>query len=100
MSFFRVFLLITIILSICTFVYGQFSYDEFNALLQKQVIGDKINYQSLIGDKELLIEFTTRLGEQSPDSHPEMFISKNEQLAYWIIVYIPEKLNDQLDEST
>jgi len=68
-------------------VYSQFDYSDFDSLLQKVVIGNNVNYSQLLEDTDNLITFTNMISEISPDSHPEKFKSKNEQLAYWINAY-------------
>jgi len=66
---------------------SQIDYSDFDLLLQKVVKGNNVNYSKLLENKDLLFSFTNILSEISPDTHPENFKSKNEQLAYWINAY-------------
>jgi hypothetical protein len=66
---------------------AQFDITEFDTLLKKCVVGDKVNYKLLLEEKEVLFSFTDKLGNISPHSHPEQFKSKNERLAFWINAY-------------
>lgn len=83
-------ILLSLIATISVFAavsYAQFDYSQLDSLLEKHVNGDKVNYKELILDKEILFRFTTKLAEKSPDSHPDDFKTKNEQLTYWINAY-------------
>jgi hypothetical protein len=68
-------------------VFGQFDYAEFDALLKSYVRGNSVDYSQLIEEKDKLFNFTNILAKVSPNSHPEKFQTKNEQLAYWINAY-------------
>ena len=68
-------------------VFSQFDYSKFDSLLHKIVRGNNVNYSKLLDNQEILITFTNKMSEISPDSHPDEFKSKNEQLAYWINAY-------------
>lgn len=65
-----------------------FSHDTFGKVLQNHV-DDKgrVDYASLVKqpeDIELYYDLLTRF---SPDSHPEFFPTKDDELAYWINAY-------------
>ena len=67
--------------------YSQFDYSQLDEIVGKYVQGNSVNYSKLLADKEKLISFTNSLAATSPNSHPEKFKSRNEQLAYWINAY-------------
>ena len=68
-------------------VQSQIDYSNFDHLLQKVVKGNNVDYSQLLGDKDILVGITTIMSEISPNSHPEKFMTRNEQLAYWINAY-------------
>ena len=68
-------------------VQSQIDYSDFDHLLQKVVKGNNVDYSQLLGDKDILVGITTIMSEISPNSHPEKFMTRNEQLAYWINAY-------------
>ena len=68
-------------------VQSQMDYSDFDHLLQKVVKGNNVDYSQLLGDKDILVGITTIMSEISPNSHPEKFMTRNEQLAYWINAY-------------
>ncbi len=60
-------------------------YDE---LLQQHVREDgRVRYGALREDLGQLEQFVRQIGEVSPDSHPDLFPSREGKLAYWINVY-------------
>ena len=68
--------LITIIGTIFLIIgvaFPQIEYSEYDALLQKYVEGNSVDYSELMKDKEVLFKFTASLSEVSPKSHPEKF---------------------------
>jgi uncharacterized protein DUF547 len=65
----------------------KFDYSLLNNLLNKYVNGEKVNYKELVKEKENLFRFTEQLAQISPDSHVELFQTRNEKLAYWINAY-------------
>lgn len=65
----------------------KFDYNLFDNLLNKYVSGNSVNYNDLIKEKEKLFKFTEQLAMISPDSHEELFPTKNDKLAYWINAY-------------
>ncbi len=68
-------------------VFSQFDYSDFDSLLQKYVNGNNVRYSQFLEVKAKLDTFTNKMSKVSPNSHPEYFKSKNEQLAYWINAY-------------
>lgn len=65
----------------------KFDYIEYDSLLNKYVTSDKVNYKDLVKEKDKLFNFTDRIAKLSPDSHRDMFPTKNDKLAYWINAY-------------
>jgi hypothetical protein len=74
-------------LSLFQNLIAQIEYSTYDSLLQKYVQADKVDYKSLITEKEKLYQFTDQLGKISPDSHPQLYITREEQLSYWINAY-------------
>ncbi|HKC23237.1 MAG TPA: DUF547 domain-containing protein [Thermoanaerobaculia bacterium] len=65
-----------------------FSYDDWSKVLGKFV--DQrgyVNYDALAKDRADLDRFLAAVEKTSPKSNPEMFPTKNDQLAYWINAY-------------
>jgi hypothetical protein len=69
------------------FAAENFSYTNLDTLLKKYVSGNKVNYKGLLKEKDTLFKFTAGLAKISPDSDPDLFPAKNDQLAYWINAY-------------
>jgi hypothetical protein len=67
--------------------FSQFDYSGYDSLLQKYVAGKSVNYKQLLIEQDKLLNFTTKLSQISPKSHPENFKTNKEQLAYWINAY-------------
>ena len=83
-----IFLLFGLILSGLAQVPDQtFDYSEFDSLLRKFVHEKQVDYRSLIAEKDKLYLFTKKLNKISPDSHPDLFKTTEEKLAYWINAY-------------
>jgi hypothetical protein len=72
---------------ISNLAYSQFDYSQLDEIVGKYVQGINVNYSQLLEDKEKLFNFTNSLAETSPNSHPEKFKTRNQQLAYWINAY-------------
>jgi hypothetical protein len=70
-----------------TAISQDFDYSDFDSLLRKHVVGNQFDYKALIADKDILLAFTDRLEQKSPDSHPSEFPSESDKLAYWINAY-------------
>jgi len=66
---------------------SQFDYSQLDKIVGQYVQGNNVNYSKLLADKGKLISFTNSLATTSPNSHPEKFKTRNEQLAYWINAY-------------
>ncbi len=65
-----------------------FSYDAWSRLLGDIVTPDgKINYERLDQQRDGLETFVAQLGAVSPTSHPQLFASDEDRLAYWINAY-------------
>ena len=77
--------LIFLILQPC--LLAQISYQSYDRLLKTYVRDDKVDYQALLADKDSLFAFTDQLSKISPQSHPDYFISNDQQLSYWINAY-------------
>ncbi len=62
--------------------------DVYTRVLQEFVSEDgKVRYAHLRADLDALGGFVWQIGQVSPRSHPQMFSSQNEKLAYWINAY-------------
>lgn len=65
-----------------------FSHDLFDKVLQRFVDGNgQVDYAALAGDTGDLDRYCRLLATYSPDSHPQMFPTTWDQLAYWINAY-------------
>lgn len=76
------------VLSISFSIFAQnIDYSNYDQLLNKYVKGNQFDYQGLINEKTVLLQFTNLLGEKSPDSHAAEFPGETDKLAYWINAY-------------
>ena len=82
-----IFICLLIFISINLNASDKFDYSLFDSLLNKYVDGEKVNYKGLVNEKENLFKFVEQLEKISPDSHEELFTTRNEKLAYWINAY-------------
>ena len=82
-----IFIYLLLFISINLNASDKFDYGLLDSLLNKYVDGEKVNYKGLVNEKENLFRFTEQLAKISPDSHQELFITRNEKLAYWINAY-------------
>jgi hypothetical protein len=65
-----------------------FSHEYFDKVLQKYVNDDgMVNYRALQADQQDLETYYSLVATYSPDSHPELFPSEKDKLAYWINAY-------------
>ena len=65
-----------------------FSHDLFDKVLQRFVDENgRVDYTDLAGDATDLDRYYRLLATYSPDSHPQMFPTTADQLAYWINAY-------------
>jgi hypothetical protein len=87
MKLFQFLIVIVFVLVTHCLLFAQFQYSDYQSLLQKYVVGDKVNYTNLLQEKDKLLTFTAKIGDISPDSHPEQFTTRDEQLAFWINAY-------------
>ena len=66
----------------------EFSYESWDRLLAVIVDPDgKVDYECLMESRTLLKDFVAQMGEKSPDSHPDLFPTHEDGLAYWINAY-------------
>lgn len=67
---------------------GRFSHQLFDEVLQ-QVVDDqgRVNYAALKQNPEDFDTYYQLLNYYSPDSHPNLFITNQERLAYWLNAY-------------
>ena len=67
---------------------SDFPHDELDRVLRTFVDkSGRVNYSELSQHSGDLERYFARLASYSPDSHPELFTSINEVLAYWINAY-------------
>ncbi len=65
-----------------------FSHEAFDAVLDRFVDGHgDVDYDALAGDRGGLDAYYGELAAVSPRSHPRLFPSREEALAYWINAY-------------
>jgi hypothetical protein len=67
---------------------AQFSYTSYAALL-KTYVSERglVDYQALSQNQQELDRFYAQIALQSPDSHPHLFPTQHDRLAYWINAY-------------
>ena len=66
----------------------KFTYEDWNKVLGKVVdTRGYVNYDALAKDRGDLDRFLAAVEKTSPRSNPELFPSKNDQLAYWLNAY-------------
>ena len=65
---------------------GKFPHERFGLVLDKAVTAEGlVDYAKLALDgQDLLDEYMAELGRVSPDSHPHLFPTEEDKLAYWI----------------
>jgi hypothetical protein len=65
---------------------GKFPHERFGLVLEKAVTDDGlVDYAKLALDgQDLLDEYMAELARVSPDSHPHLFPTEEDKLAYWI----------------
>jgi hypothetical protein len=65
-----------------------FSHEDWNKVLGKFVNAKgAVNYDALAKDRADLDRFIAAIEKTSPKSNPELFPTKNDQLAYWLNAY-------------
>ncbi len=64
------------------------SYADLDAVLTRFVTADgRVDYDALLDNRAPLDRFVDRLGAVSPETHPELFPSQADRLAYWMNAY-------------
>lgn len=67
---------------------ASFSYEHWDRLLSRIVDRQgKVDYERLLEERETLDHFLAELAAASPSSHPELFPTEEDGLAYWINAY-------------
>ncbi len=67
---------------------GGFDHSLYRQVLQRFVDDEgRVNYQDLKSNDAALKAYVEKLGNESPENHPELFSSRESQLAYWIDAY-------------
>jgi hypothetical protein len=75
-----------------------FSHDFFDRVLHRFVDENgRVDYTALAGDATDLDRYYRLLATYSPDSHPQMFPTTADQLAYWINAYNAATINTVLN---
>lgn len=65
-----------------------FSHDDWTAVLQRFVDGEgRVDYQALSEDRAALDRYLGSLARFSPESHPHLFPSREDALAYYLNAY-------------
>ena len=63
-------------------------YSNLDSILSKYVDSDGlVNYQAIIDSPYNINEYLDFIKNVSPQSHPKLFPTKNDKLAYWINAY-------------
>jgi hypothetical protein len=63
---------------------GRFPHGLFGRLLDKAVVDGLVDYAAVSVDEPLLEEYLAEVARVSPDSHPHLFPTEPDRLAYWI----------------
>jgi hypothetical protein len=63
---------------------GKFPHGLFGRLLDKVVTNGLVDYAAVSVDEALLEEYLAEVARVSPDSHPHLFPTEPDRLAYWI----------------
>src|SRR5664279_2801459 len=63
---------------------GKFPHALFGRLLDKAVADGLVDYAAVSVDEALLEEYLAEIARVSPDSHPHLFPTEPDRLAYWI----------------
>ena len=67
---------------------ASFSYDDWNSVLARFVDGQGlVDYSELASDRAALDRYLSVLQHTSPESHPELFPTPTDRLAYYINAY-------------
>jgi hypothetical protein len=63
---------------------GKFPYGLLGRLLEKVVTDGLVDYAAVSVDEPLLEEYLAEVARVSPESHPHLFPTEPDRLAYWI----------------
>jgi len=63
---------------------GKFPHSLLGRLLEKAVVDGLVDYAAVSVDQGLLEEYLAEVARVSPDSHPHLFPTEPDRLAYWI----------------
>lgn len=63
---------------------GKFPHGLLGRLLEKAVTDGLVDYATVSVDERLLQEYLAEVARVSPDSHPHLFPTEPDRLAYWI----------------
>jgi hypothetical protein len=63
---------------------GKFPHALFGRLLDKAVTNGLVDYAAVSVDEAILEEYLAEVARVSPDSHPHLFPTEPDRLAYWI----------------
>jgi Protein of unknown function, DUF547 len=63
---------------------GKFPHALLGRLLEKAVIDGLVDYAAVSVDERLLEDYLAEVARVSPDSHPHLFPTEPDRLAYWI----------------
>jgi hypothetical protein len=66
---------------------GKFPHGIFGRLLEKIVRDGLVDYAAASLEEPLLEEYLAEIARVSPDSHPHLFTTEPDRLAYWINAY-------------
>jgi len=66
---------------------GKFPHALFGRLLEKVVTDGLVDYAAVSVDEPLLEEYLAEIARVSPESHPHLFPTEPDRLAYWINAY-------------
>jgi hypothetical protein len=67
---------------------GAFPHEIFDAVLRERVNAEgKVDYQGLQSDRGELDRYVAYLAVASPERDPELFPTRDDQLAYWLNAY-------------
>lgn len=67
---------------------GAFPHEALDGVLAKNVDDTgKVDYRTLAAERVELERYLTAVSKYSPDSHPDLFTTEAQKLAYWINAY-------------
>lgn len=78
---------------------GAFPHHQLTDVLSKYVdTTGLVAYADLAKDRAGLDAYTALLAKTSPDKHPELFPTRDDQLAYWLNAYNAEAITGVIDQ--